>query len=188
MSGFLRHEVLLNYPAPRAVPQHAQPSVPACAIGERHHRREGPCSLITPTGRSLLSVCAAHAGFPDGFHFGNEGLRAVRKPCGASGIRYRRPPVKKRAPFVRGCVPEDTGPSHDTGRVCMLTQCQVPTTTRPCKAHRWQRPLCRRFRPSANFLAFTPTPPAHPPKQGASHDRFTVANSHRTLEPCPMRR
>jgi len=31
--------------------------------------------------------------------------------------RRRCPPVKQRAPFVRGCVPERTGPSHDTGRV-----------------------------------------------------------------------
>jgi hypothetical protein len=33
--------------------------------------------------------------------------------------------VKQRVPFVRGCVPYDTGSSHDTGRVQLVLQWQA---------------------------------------------------------------
>ena len=53
------------------------------------------------------------------------------------GIRCRCPPAEQRAPFVRGCVPEVSGPSHETGRVRMLTQRMALTTAWPAAAHRW---------------------------------------------------
>jgi len=50
-------------------------------------------------------------GFPDYFDQSDqETLRGGRN-------QYRHPPVKQRAPFVHGCVPHDTDPRHDTGRV-----------------------------------------------------------------------
>lgn len=45
-----------------------------------------------------------------------------------NGTRRRRPPAKQRVPFVRGCVPEVSGPSHETGRVRLLDQRQASTT------------------------------------------------------------
>lgn len=60
------------------------------------------------------------------------------------GIRCRCPPVEQRAPFVRGCVPKDVDPSHDTGRVRLLVQQTALTTA--ATAHRW----CLRPRPKAS--------------------------------------
>jgi len=45
------------------------------------------------------------------------------------GIGCRCPPAEQRAPFVHGCVPANTDPSHDTGRVRLLMQRQVSTPT-----------------------------------------------------------
>src|SRR3546814_1445021 len=47
------------------------------------------------------------------------------------------PPAKHRAPFVCGCTPEVSGPSHETGRVRLLTQRTALTTACADAAHRW---------------------------------------------------
>lgn len=69
------------------------------------------------------------------------------------GIRCRCPPAEQRAPFVRGCVPKDVDPSHDTGRVRLLTQRAALTTAGTATAHRWL-PLLRLKAqgPSARFV------------------------------------
>ena len=53
------------------------------------------------------------------------------------GIQCRCPPAKQRVPFVRGCVPKDVDPSHDTGRVRLLMQRAALTTAGTATAHRW---------------------------------------------------
>ncbi len=55
----------------------------------------------------------------------------------AEGIPCRCPPAEQRAPFVCGCTPEVSGPSHETGRVRLLTQRTALTTARADAAHRW---------------------------------------------------
>ncbi|EKY3918155.1 DNA cytosine methyltransferase [Enterobacter hormaechei] len=65
-------------------------------------------------------------------------MRGARRPFGDDGVRFRCPPVKQRVPFVRGCAPDDAGPSHDTGRVRPLTLRQAHDDSLfPVTAHRW---------------------------------------------------
>ena len=54
-----------------------------------------------------------------------------QEPAWVDGIRCRCPPVKKRVPFVCGYTPEDAGPSHETGRVRLLTQRMALTMAWP---------------------------------------------------------
>jgi len=95
--------------------QRATPSCP-CARPARPSPAAGPEGSFSAS-RSLrvLLVCISSArceGSPDGLP-----VRATRRPFVVSGIRCRCPPAQKRAPFVRGCAPDDAGPSHDMGRV-----------------------------------------------------------------------
>ncbi len=66
--------------------------------------------------------------------------QAIGRPIAVSGIRHRSLPVQKRAPFVRGCAPDDTGLSHDIGRVRLLTA-DGSSDDRAClSAHGWFLP------------------------------------------------
>lgn len=96
------------------------------------------------------------------------------------GTRCRCPPAKQRVPFVRGCVPEVSGPSHETGRVRLLDQRQALTTATPCNSPRVVIPPRRRLPPSAAF-PFTPAfaAPTH-------HARQAIGRSPRADFGSPM--
>lgn len=66
------------------------------------------------------------------------------------GIQCRCPPAEQWAPFVRGCVPKDIDPSHDTGRVRSLVQHAALTTAGTASAHGW----CFFLQPKVNGLRF----------------------------------
>lgn len=88
-------------------------------------RRHSTDPASSADGRGLPTTC-----WPDW-------LRVARRPLAVDGIRCRCPPAKQRAPFVRGCVPEVSDPSHDMGRVRTLMQRTALTTACSAAAHRW---------------------------------------------------
>lgn len=95
------------------------------------------------------------------------------------GIRCRCPPAEQRAPFVCGCTPEVSGPSHETGRVRLLTQRTALTTACADAAHRWFSFLSSRRPawPSAPWSLPCPVTRACP-KAGRPRFGFPCDGSH----------
>lgn len=106
--------------------------------------------------------------------------RAARRPFGVNGTRRRRPPAKQRVPFVRGCVPEVSGPSHETGRVRLLDQRQASTTASALRQPTGGDSSPPKVRAFGCFFPFHRTPGRGEAKQSGIHRERIPARQRTT--------
>lgn len=115
----------------------AQHLLDPCARPAQPSPAAGPEGDFSTNGVTCVLLICFSSAYREGSPMACSPTQAIGRPLSVSGIQCRCPPAQKRAPFVRGCAPNDAGPSHDMGRVCLLTA-DGSSDDRDCQsAHGW---------------------------------------------------